>query len=959
MKRIIKQISTFAVAALIGCLSARGDTVVVSNDVASVETWYSTNTYQLQKIVYVQTNAVLVIEPGTVIKAATSNLISSPGVPVDCAALWVQRGGKLYATGTVSSPIIFTFDGDDVTNPNDVAYNTMGKWGGIVLCGKAQINSAADASGNVASPKYEVFEGTTGGLEQHKFGGSDDSDSSGALKYVSIRYPGIVFAPAKELNGLSLGGVGSGTEIEYVEVFNSADDGFEFFGGNVNTKHLISAFCDDDDFDTDMGYRGTNQFWFGIKPTWTGSSDSRGFETDGDLSQTGYPGGNATPVSSWYVYNATLIGRGKNANTAAMGGGWGWNARDEARPNVFNSTFTEFNQGVLVDADGLNEFVTGVSSLGNSVLNTTNAYSANATFIGTNNNSQLDPLLGGISYTNNAGLNPRPLVGSPLLTNVLAGAPTSVSYRGAFGRYDNWANGWTALSAMGNLAAPAVDPNVTVSSDILSGTTVTWYATNTYTMSKIVYVQTNAVLVIEPGTVIKAATSNLISSPGVPVDCAALWVQRGGKLYATGTVSSPIIFTFDGDDVTNPNDVAYNTMGKWGGIVLCGKAQINSAADASGNVASPKYEVFEGTTGGLEQHKFGGSDDSDSSGALKYVSIRYPGIVFAPAKELNGLSLGGVGSGTEIEYVEVFNSADDGFEFFGGNVNTKHLISAFCDDDDFDTDMGYRGTNQFWFGIKPTWTGSSDSRGFETDGDLSQTGYPGGNATPVSSWYVYNATLIGRGKNANTAAMGGGWGWNARDEARPNVFNSTFTEFNQGVLVDADGLNEFVTGVSSLGNSVLNTTNAYSANATFIGTNNNSQLDPLLGGISYTNNAGLNPRPLVGSPLLTNVLAGAPTSVSYRGAFSANDIWADCWTALAQGGFLSVSAPELTIQQVGGNVEVTWSGLPCHTYQLQSTTSLNDPVVWGDEGAAQVGTGVNITVSVPATGEKFFRVNQY
>ena len=76
-----------------------------------------------------------------------------------------------------------------------------------------------------------------------------------------------------------------------------------------------------------MGYRGTNQFWFGIKPTWTGSTDSRGFETDGDLNQTGYPANNATPVSSWAVYNATLIGRGKTANTAAMGGGAGLEAR--------------------------------------------------------------------------------------------------------------------------------------------------------------------------------------------------------------------------------------------------------------------------------------------------------------------------------------------------------------------------------------------------------------------------------------------------------------------------------------------------------------------------------------------------------------------------------------------------------------------------------------------------------
>src|SRR5262245_15633997 len=146
-----------------------------------------------------------------------------------------------------------------------------------------------------------------------------------------------------------MGGVGRGTVIEYVESYASSDDAFEWWGGTVNTKHLIAAFCEDDDFDTDQGYRGTNQFWFGIKPPWQGSVDSRGFETDGDTSQTII--GDRQPYSQWSVYNATLIGRGK-ANTS-FGGGRGWNARDEAAPNVFNTAFVDFNSGLMLDADGL------------------------------------------------------------------------------------------------------------------------------------------------------------------------------------------------------------------------------------------------------------------------------------------------------------------------------------------------------------------------------------------------------------------------------------------------------------------------------------------------------------------------------------------------------------------------------------------------------------------------------
>ncbi len=132
--------------------------------------------------------------------------------------------------------------------------------------GKATINTASDVTGNAASPKYDVFEGLpdaqVGGQFVHRYGGNDDTHSSGTLRYVSIRHAGVVFQPNKELNGLSLCGVGRGTLIEYVETYATADDGFEFFGGNVNTKYLVSAFNDDDAFDTDQGYRGKNQFWF-------------------------------------------------------------------------------------------------------------------------------------------------------------------------------------------------------------------------------------------------------------------------------------------------------------------------------------------------------------------------------------------------------------------------------------------------------------------------------------------------------------------------------------------------------------------------------------------------------------------------------------------------------------------------------------------------------------------------
>jgi hypothetical protein len=376
-------------------------------------------------------------------------------------------------------------------------------------------------------------------------------------------------------------------------------------------------------------------------------------------------------------------------------------------------------------------------------------------------------------------------------------------------------------------------------------------------------------------------------------------------------------------------------------------------------------DVYEGVSneGPNAEHRFGGSDDQDSSGALRYVSIRHTGRQFALDKELNSLTMGGVGAGTVIEYVESYASSDDAFEWWGGTVSTRHLVAAFCEDDDFDTDQGYRGTNQFWFGIKPPWQGSSDSRGFETDGDVSQTVL--GDRLPFSQWAVYNATLIGRGK-ANTD-FGGGRGWNARDEAAPNVYNTVFADFNTGLLLDTDGLYHWTNAPvrASAQNNVWDVMTA-SANGfgDFVFTNaglNNTVAAAGLGGISYTNDAaGLDPRPQAGSPLLGDALAGAPVATSYRGAFSGpSDNWADGWSGLSTLGYLAPAPPILTAQSIGGNLEITWLSLPGKTYQVESRTSLSSGD-WVSEGPAEAGTGGFMTKSFPVgTGDKFFQLRIY
>src|SRR5262245_28965316 len=158
LKPILAQIAVAAVALLASAGAQAAVVTYTTNDVTANTTWYGTNTYLLRSIVYVRNNATLTIEPGTVIKAATTGVLPRDGIPNLVAALWVTRGAKLMATGTVQRPITLTFDGDDLNDPNDVPFNTSGQWGGIVICGRARINSASFAAGQAANPKFERFE---------------------------------------------------------------------------------------------------------------------------------------------------------------------------------------------------------------------------------------------------------------------------------------------------------------------------------------------------------------------------------------------------------------------------------------------------------------------------------------------------------------------------------------------------------------------------------------------------------------------------------------------------------------------------------------------------------------------------------------------------------------------------------------------------------------------------------
>jgi len=339
-----------------------------------------------------------------------------------------------------------------------------------------------------------------------------------------------------------------------------------------------------------------------------------------------------------------------------------------------------------------------------------------------------------------------------------------VNYKGAFGS-SNWMQGWTALDEYGFLAdaaAPATEVTVT-DDDIQAGDHVFWAADNIYVLDGLVYAEAGAVLNIEEGTVIKGKA-------GTGENASGLIICQDAKIYAEGTAENPIIFTAYSDDITTPFDVDFDTRGQWAGLILLGNAVINETGG---------YSYIEGISEQSDRTRFGGNDDHDCSGVLRYVSIRHGGTELAPGDEINGLTMGAIGDGTTIEYIEVFSNSDDGYEWFGGTVNCKHLVAAFCGDDAFDHDMGIRSKMQFLFAIQDT---AAAGRCGEHDG-----GHDPEDGTPFAYPVIYNATYLGPGMTSSQddecLKLRDNWG----GEYKNSIFGD-----RSGIAVDIEQTDSYV-----------------------------------------------------------------------------------------------------------------------------------------------------------------------
>lgn len=291
----------------------------------------------LKGFVYVKSGATLTIEAGSVIKGISV----APGERA--ASLIIEPGAKIIAEGTVDKPIVFTSD-------KEPGKRVTGDWGGLIICGNARVN-------RTNQPTIEGGPGTHyGNTTSDEFNG----ESSGKLKYVRIEFAGYPLEPDKEINGLTFGGVGSGTEVEFVQVSYSNDDSYEWFGGTVNAKHLIAYKGWDDDFDTDFGYTGKLQFLLSVRDKdIADTSDSNGFESDNDGD-----GSTNTPFTKPVFSNVTLIGpfygkvsdmtqaevEAKTADAAngAKGGKFqaAMHLRRNSSLNVYNSVFTGWPYGL-------------------------------------------------------------------------------------------------------------------------------------------------------------------------------------------------------------------------------------------------------------------------------------------------------------------------------------------------------------------------------------------------------------------------------------------------------------------------------------------------------------------------------------------------------------------------------------------------------------------------------------
>jgi len=406
------------------------DTLITAN-----RTWDADTIYFLGGKVYVTNGAELTIQPGTVIVGDT----------ITKGTLIITKGSKIHASGTPICPIVFT-------SSKATGKRNRGDWGGLIILGKASVNTPTGVANIEGLPASSLTE-YGGGLAPN------DNDNSGELQYVRVEFAGVALSPNNEINGITFGGVGRGTTVDFVQVSYSNDDSFEWFGGTVNCKHLIAFRGIDDDFDTDFGYSGNVQFGIALRdPNVADVSGSNGFESDNDAA-----GSSNLPQTKAVFSNMTLSAGSDSATNALFRNGA--QIRRNSHEYIYNSIIMGWPTGLLIDGTATNSNVQTDTMIANNIIAakqsskwvTSNTGNTAVTTLLLNNaaNRFYTANAGGVMLTRPYTLNNpllKPASGSPARTGAsfnhvgLSGNSffKKTNYVGAIGpkAADNWAITW-------------------------------------------------------------------------------------------------------------------------------------------------------------------------------------------------------------------------------------------------------------------------------------------------------------------------------------------------------------------------------------------------------------------------------------------------------------------------------------------------------------------------------------
>ena len=811
----------------------------------------------------------------------------SQGVTGQVDLLVVSRGSELNAVGNASNPIIFTSaeDFEDDGLPNGTS--GTGDWGGLAINGSAPLNECTVDP--AATPGTDACrqngEGGSG-----EFGGGDAADSSGDFQYVRVQHAGFPFTPTNELNGVALQGVGSGTNFEFIQVHRGADDGFEWFGGTVNANNLVVTGANDDSLDWTDGWNGALQFALVVQAT----GDDNGIEGDnnGDTSN------DAMPRSAPRISNITLIGDGG-------GSGEGIQLREGTAGTVANAIVTNFDQGLEFNPGGTGpDPVVNSLALSGNVADFAGSGAAlfaagmnNMTFAGGNT---LDGVIPGVNENSVTATDPTGIDGTFVAANYVgAFAPTDTND-------NNFTTGWTvpnSIPGAGSPDCPAGTTDVTASENlaafpsrtetrvcevnnpVLGG--VNLVGGNLYRISGSTFVgidrgadpatdgmteDNEGILTIDPGVVIYGncnGAANLCGSGVVDL----LTVVRGSDIFVNGAPTNPVVMTSRAD-LEAGEVIRAGEAGDWGGLAINGRGRLNECTvDPAATTGTVDCEQNgEGGSG-----VFGGATDGDNSGRVNYLQIRYAGFPFTPTNELNSIALQGVGDGTEIDFVQIINGADDGIEWFGGAVNVSHAVITGANDDSLDWTDGWTGAVQFAI-VRQN---DGDDNGIEGDNN----GDTSADAMPRSAPTVANVTLIGDAMDTGTPS---GEGIQLREGTAGNVVNTVVVAFDQLLEFNPAG-----TGPDPVLNAVV-LENAVATAATFAGdgatlfgaaTNSASFTTGTAADSTLTVPAGFSTALIPGANE-TSVTAADPSAIdadleaaAYVGAVeNAGDTWFAGWT---------------------------------------------------------------------------------